>query len=98
MFGYVAVGTESHEVVERIVPLVAAKCLVMNLKVLERAALLASPAVPLQYALHQPPIDLLAQLDSLHFFQHVRRSEEHTSELQSPMYLVCRLLLEKKNK
>src|SRR5437764_1659290 len=25
------------------------------------------------------------------------RSEEHTSELQSPMYLVCRLLLEKNN-
>jgi len=25
------------------------------------------------------------------------RSEEHTSELQSPMYLVCRLRLEKKN-
>src|SRR5437764_11004128 len=24
------------------------------------------------------------------------RSEEHTSEFQSPMYLVCRLLLEKK--
>src|SRR5437762_8622854 len=28
----------------------------------------------------------------------LRRSEEHTSELQSPMYLVCRLLLEKKKK
>src|SRR5207248_10397060 len=27
-----------------------------------------------------------------------RRSEEHTSELQSPYDLVCRLLLEKKNK
>src|SRR3712207_7888528 len=26
-----------------------------------------------------------------------RRSEEHTSELQSRQYLVCRLLLEKKN-
>src|ERR1017187_10798729 len=26
------------------------------------------------------------------------RSEEHTSELQSPMYRVCRLLLEKKKK
>src|SRR5437879_11120465 len=26
------------------------------------------------------------------------RSEEHTSELKSPMYLVCRLLLEKKKK
>src|SRR5256885_5649076 len=29
-----------------------------------------------------------------HFLQ--RRSEEHTSELQSPCNLVCRLLLEKK--
>src|SRR3712207_7996838 len=27
---------------------------------------------------------------------HLRRSEEHTSELQSRQYLVCRLLLEKK--
>src|SRR5258708_15994845 len=27
---------------------------------------------------------------------HSRRSEEHTSELQSPDHLVCRLLLEKK--
>src|SRR3712207_7316352 len=29
---------------------------------------------------------------------HDRRSEEHTSELQSRQYLVCRLLLEKKKK
>src|SRR5438477_8832926 len=29
---------------------------------------------------------------------HRRRSEEHTSELQSHVNLVCRLLLEKKNK
>src|SRR5947209_19705339 len=29
---------------------------------------------------------------------HVARSEEHTSELQSRQYLVCRLLLEKKKK
>src|SRR3712207_7521561 len=28
----------------------------------------------------------------------VARSEEHTSELQSRQYLVCRLLLEKKNR
>src|SRR5690348_18208092 len=27
-----------------------------------------------------------------------KRSEEHTSELQSPVHLVCRLLLEKKKK
>src|SRR5258708_21966368 len=30
--------------------------------------------------------------------QPIRRSEEHTSELQSPDHLVCRLLLEKKKK
>src|SRR5437762_6694848 len=35
---------------------------------------------------------LCAPADSREF----GRSEEHTSELQSPMYLVCRLLLEKK--
>src|SRR5256885_6518227 len=29
--------------------------------------------------------------------RHLVRSEEHTSELQSPCNLVCRLLLEKKN-
>src|SRR6266487_2562041 len=29
---------------------------------------------------------------------HHARSEEHTSELQSPVHLVCRLLLEKKKK
>src|SRR2546422_5601125 len=34
-----------------------------------------------------------AELDSL-----VDRSEEHTSELQSRLHLVCRLLLEKKKK
>src|SRR3989454_12856286 len=31
-----------------------------------------------------------------HFFLFESRSEEHTSELQSPCNLVCRLLLEKK--
>src|SRR5256885_11899260 len=30
------------------------------------------------------------------YFPHPSRSEEHTSELQSPCNLVCRLLLEKK--
>src|SRR5690348_18053833 len=31
-------------------------------------------------------------------FPSLQRSEEHTSELQSPVHLVCRLLLEKKKK
>src|SRR3712207_7405078 len=38
---------------------------------------------------HGQRVDALGALDDL-------RSEEHTSELQSRQYLVCRLLLEKK--
>src|SRR5437762_3970772 len=57
--------------------------------------------------IHSGPFYLLSYLqfsdlgyESQFFFptseQGGGRSEEHTSELQSPMYLVCRLLLEKK--
>src|SRR5437867_3279585 len=42
------------------------------------------------------------RLDTLHYHindaEFIQRSEEHTSELQSPYDLVCRLLLEKKKK
>src|SRR5690348_17761505 len=38
---------------------------------------------------------IIASTDSTWVGQ-LRRSEEHTSELQSPVHLVCRLLLEKK--
>src|SRR5258707_11156486 len=44
-------------------------------------------------ALRELPITLKSEGRPL---QSVMRSEEHTSELQSRQYLVCRLLLEKK--
>src|SRR5688572_32951595 len=48
------------------------------------------------------PVDLAAALAAFNRFFAVmvvdRRSEEHTSELQSQSNLVCRLLLEKKKK
>src|SRR2546425_2603728 len=52
-------------------------------------------------AVHESPaqtgLDDLAGRDSRGFVnRHPTRSEEHTSELQSLAYLVCRLLLEKK--
>src|SRR5437762_1280829 len=53
---------------------------------------------------HMKRITLPKILDSLVYLKEevvidpAIRSEEHTSELQSPMYLVCRLLLEKKKK
>src|SRR5438876_2570442 len=47
----------------------------------------------LQQEFVQKREELLSGLD-----KDIRRSEEHTSELQSPVHLVCRLLLEKKKK
>src|SRR5256885_4313401 len=46
---------------------------------------------------HYPQIDA-ARLGELRSIYKEQRSEEHTSELQSPCNLVCRLLLEKKKK
>src|SRR2546422_6043614 len=44
-------------------------------------------------------LDAVGQLLALRaLHQHLERSEEHTSELQSRLHLVCRLLLEKKKK
>src|SRR3712207_8565086 len=39
----------------------------------------------------------VSEIDAIIDEFHPDRSEEHTSELQSRQYLVCRLLLEKKN-
>src|SRR5438876_2682092 len=53
------------------------------------------------------PVTCIEGLQPLQFVPELRsveseilpgRSEEHTSELQSPVHLVCRLLLEKKKK
>src|SRR3712207_7518080 len=50
--------------------------------------------------LREDHLDALARRDVEHRLgeARIRRSEEHTSELQSRQYLVCRLLLEKKKK
>src|SRR5260363_464133 len=45
----------------------------------------------------RPPDGLRRKTDR-RILRHPFRSEEHTSELQSPDHLVCRLLLEKKKK
>src|SRR3712207_8290876 len=66
-----------------------------------RKVLLPQPLGPMR------AVTLLAAMGMLMFFRawkepyqklRLRRSEEHTSELQSRQYLVCRLLLEKKTK
>src|SRR3712207_7514049 len=57
-------------------------------------------AAALGHAFHQPDVKLRRLLaeDRQHQAGQSGRSEEHTSELQSRQYLVCRLLLEKKKK
>src|SRR5256885_3778181 len=58
------------------------------------------PSAPLPelHAFARPAPRLLAQAQSQAGARGHERSEEHTSELQSPCNLVCRLLLEKKKK
>src|SRR5436189_2143443 len=46
----------------------------------------------------QLPNTATVQADGIAPITSNQKMEEHTSELQSPMYLVCRLLLEKKKK
>src|SRR2546426_2148711 len=59
----------------------------------EHVALADQPAQRLDVSL-LAQIEMRGELD----VETLRRSEEHTSELQSPCNLVCRLLLEKKKK
>src|SRR5258708_10011140 len=51
----------------------------------------------LDHTLIRTPLDLAAMAVDMRVWSRSNtRSEEHTSELQSPDHLVCRLLLEKK--
>src|SRR3712207_7279508 len=58
----------------------------------------ASPAAGISSSATPPasPIPSRARVSSVRSAAPSSRSEEHTSELQSRQYLVCRLLLEKK--
>src|SRR3712207_8432932 len=54
------------------------------------------PALRRAQRLDQRLLDHRVHDEHPHDIQRMNRSEEHTSELQSRQYLVCRLLLEKK--
>src|SRR5258708_25729976 len=56
------------------------------------------PAQTLPSRAPQRNARVLADFPAALLAESPRRSEEHTSELQSPDHLVCRLLLEKKKK
>src|SRR5207248_8220867 len=57
------------------------------------------PRIPLgrAVAIAEPILQQLRKTPGVEWAEPAGRSEEHTSELQSPYDLVCRLLLEKKN-
>src|SRR5437762_10925214 len=76
----VATSVSGHSVIVKRVPLP----LMSEEELYDRIPAEASQHIPFDIA----DVNLSYQL--------LERSEEHTSELQSPMYLVCRLLLEKK--
>src|SRR2546425_6465824 len=61
-----------------------------------RTAVPGSPCGMTQHSFSATRVAAGSSANRLHRFRN--RSEEHTSELQSLAYLVCRLLLEKKKK
>src|SRR3712207_8939246 len=66
----------------------------------DRGLRILRPELPLQRVARRPEIerirDVRVRRHDIHcVVDDERRSEEHTSELQSRQYLVCRLLLEK---
>src|SRR2546425_9277886 len=74
------------------VPLVCSRCL-------EEFRADVHPAIDVRYVpkpVTGDSVQLGANDLDLDFYENDERSEEHTSELQSLAYLVCRLLLEKK--
>src|SRR2546422_5648038 len=60
-------------------------------------ALVTASAMVLAWINFQKEREFQVPSDGVWWVEHVR-SEEHTSELQSRLHLVCRLLLEKKKK
>src|SRR2546426_4565635 len=70
----------------------------LDLAQLERAVGAVGDGLRLDRAEHREAAGFIAEAVRLRAEDHFVRSEEHTSELQSPCNLVCRLLLEKKKK
>src|SRR2546422_1955913 len=62
-------------------------------RALERAVTAGEPAHVAKYA-----FQVAQAFNNFYHLYPIIRSEEHTSELQSRLHLVCRLLLEKKKK
>src|SRR3712207_8589770 len=91
LFPYTTLFRSPH-VVDQVVDAGAAGDVVEPAAAVEEIiAVVAEDAVVAALAVH--PVVAVAGVDEV-----VPRSEEHTSELQSRQYLVCRLLLEKKKK
>src|SRR5690348_7286223 len=82
---------------------IGATCWLISLRLGQRLGALADVLEPDIDREHAPvqlpgfdPLALLLQCPAEPVQDSQARSEEHTSELQSPVHLVCRLLLEKK--
>src|SRR2546429_724502 len=74
------------------------KCSNISLRTSRRAITAPGSAISMKLRVIRQSVTFKACLTQAIFECHGLRSEEHTSELQSRLHLVCRLLLEKKKK
>ena len=70
MLFQVAMGAQRREISQCVIPLLASLDLVVDLEILQRAALLTSPPVSVQDPPHQAPPDLLPKFDPLYLPLH----------------------------
>jgi hypothetical protein len=82
--GHVAISTEDHKIAGSIVALLAPLDPVVHLQVLQLPALLPSPAVPLQYSLHQSPVGLPSRLEPLYLPLHSELPECRPPSIAGP--------------
>src|SRR5437879_10900045 len=93
-----AAGLAREQLVTHTVPAPLEKCTTARHPRCTAAARAVATAVPTKTRVERTLVESSARRILGNPIRRALRSEEHTSELHSPMYLVCRLLLEKKKK
>src|SRR6266487_4857335 len=93
--GYLITRARRHDIVRTVAAVPLDRAAVMVLQQLAEAGPVRPGELAVRLAVEAPHVTRQVQrLQQAGYADRTPRSEEHTSELQSPVHLVCRLLLE----